>query len=257
MANNELSGPCVAAFLARWLTMRGSNRYTYRVVFVPETIGSITYLSRHRDHLRDKVIAGFNISCVGDDRSYSFLPSRAGDTLSDRVARHVLQHTCVDYCSYPWTERGSDERQYCAPGIDLPIASIMRTKYGCYPEYHTSLDDLQHVVTPAGLAGGFTALQRAIDAIEHQCHPQAQVFCEPQLGKRGLYPTLSSRGSAAEVRVMMNLLSYADGRHSLIDIAELCEVPVWELYPILERLTDHKLLSSTHVPADFPRALAS
>jgi len=242
MANNELSGPVVTSFLARWIAALPRRRHTYRIVFIPETIGSITYLSSRVDHLKSKVDAGFNVSCIGDDRAYSYLPSRAGDTLSDQVARHVLKWIAPEFRSYRWSDRGSDERQYCAPGVDLPIASIMRSKYAEYPEYHTSLDDLERVVTPAGLEGGFLALRRAVEALERNCRPRVTVSCEPQLGKRGLYPTLSTKDTGAQVRVMMEFLTWSDGKLSLLDIADKCEVPVWELYPYLDTFTRNGLV---------------
>ena len=249
MANNELSGPCVTTFLAKKLMESGQLRYSYRLIFIPETIGSITYLSKNIDHLKSSVIAGFNVSCVGDNREYSYLPSRNGNTLSDNVARHVLKNISPSYKSYGWGDRGSDERQYCAPGVDLPIASIMRTKYGKYDEYHTSLDDLINVVTPEGLDGGFNALWRALEAIDKNCFPKITVLCEPQLGKRGLYPTLSTKASGAEVRLMMDLITWADGTRSLIEIAELCSSPVWELYPIVDKLSSHNLMDLLEAPA--------
>jgi aminopeptidase-like protein len=241
MANNELSGPCVSIHLAAWLAGLPARRCTYRFVYGAETIGSLTYLSRHLDHLKQHVIAGFNLSCLGDERAYSYLPSRAENTLADRAALHALTHVAPGFTRYGWADRGSDERQYCAPGIDLPVASIMRSKYGAYPEYHTSLDDLS-LVTPAGLEGGFTALKRAIETIEADCRPRMNVLGEPQLGKRGLYPTISTKESGATVRTMMNLITYCDGTRTLLEIAEKIGAPAWELRPILDRLAAHDLV---------------
>jgi len=241
MANNELSGPVVTTAIAQWLQSLPGRRYTYRIVFIPETIGSIVYLSRNLDHLKQRVVAGFNVTCIGDERVYSYLPSRAGNTLSDQAAKHVLHHIDPEFCRYTWLDRGSDERQYCAPGVDLPIATIMRSKYGEYPEYHTSLDDLD-LVTSAGLEGGYWALRRALEVIENNVVPTVTVLGEPQLGKRGLYPNISTKGSTSATRVLMNLLSYCDGKHTLLDIADLIDQPMWELVPLLEQLQEHGLV---------------
>jgi aminopeptidase-like protein len=192
--------------------------------------------------MKRKVIGGFNISCVGDDRSYSYLPSRNGETISDVVAKHVLNWTDPEYNRYTWLDRGSDERQYCAPGIDLPIASIMRTKYGQYPEYHTSLDDLVNVVTPQGLDGGYWVLRRALETFEKNKTYKINVLCEPQLGKRGLYPTLSTKKSGKQVKLMMDLISLCDGASSLVEIADNLKVPVWDLYDLVDTLVSHGLL---------------
>lgn len=241
MANNELSGPVVATFLARWLHSLPRRRYSYRIVLVPETIGAITYLSRHVAHLRQQVVAGYVLSCMGDDRAYSFLPSRRGGTLADRAALHVLTHMAPDFKRYSFLDRGSDERQYCSPGVDLPVVSVMRSKYGCYPEYHTSLDDL-NLVTPSGLLGGFTAVQRCIQCIEADQVLQATTLCEPQLGKRGLYPSLSTKETHQQVAAMMNLLAYCDGTESLLEIAERIGEPLWRLSEIAAQLQSHGLL---------------
>jgi len=241
MANNELSGPVVTTFLAKWISELKKRKFTYRIIIIPETIGSITYLSRNHVQMKKNVIAGFNVTCIGDDRAYSYLPSRQGNTLSDKVALHVLKNTHPEYVEYSYLERGSDERQYCSPGIDLPVCSIMRTKYACYPEYHTSLDDL-NVVTPSGLLGGYEVLQKAIECVEFDGTLSSVVCCEPQLGKRGLYPTISTKSSGGQVRNMMNFLAYADGFLSNLEIAEKIGVPLWELKGTLEKLIKEGVL---------------
>ncbi len=246
MANNEVSGPVVSTVLAQWLMSLESRRFTYRIIFIPETIGSIVYLSKHLEHLKKHVIAGFNITCIGYERCYSYLPSRNGNTLSDKTALHVLKHTDPDFKSYTWLDRGSDERQFCAPGVDLPIATIMRSKYGEYPEYHTSLDNLC-LMTPAGLEGGFTVLKKSIEILEKNDFLKTTVICEPQLGKRDLYPSLSTKESGKHVRTMMNLISYCDGTRSLLEIAELISEPFWELVPLVDKLKKHDLIISENI----------
>lgn len=246
MANNEISGPAVLTFLAKWLQQSKNLEYSYRIIFIPETIGSIAYINTNYDLLKKNVFSGFNVSCIGDNRSYSYLPSRNGSTLSDKVAKHVLKHFDEDYVSYNWFDRGSDERQYCSPGVDLPVASIMRTKYGEYPEYHTSLDDLVNVVIPEGLNGGYWALRRAIEAIEKNKKYSVSVLCEPQLGKRGLYPTLSKKSSNKEVKLMLDFISLCDGKTELIDIANEMNKPIWELYDLADLLAANGLLSDSN-----------
>lgn len=240
MANNELSGPIVTSFLAQWLQTL-DRRYSYRIVFIPETIGAICYLSKHLQHLQQRVIAGYVVTCVGDERAWSFMPSRNGNSLSDQVARHVLKHLAPDYTEYSFLERGSDERQYCSPGVDLPMASVMRSKYVTYPEYHTSLDDMK-LVTPLGLQQTLQAYQRMIETIESDCIPAATVLCEPKMSDRGLRPTLGKRGSADAGKAMMNLLAYADGKQQLLDIAEIINEPAWELRPLVDQMVELDLL---------------
>lgn len=240
MANNELSGPAVTTWLVKWL-MERKRRYTYRIVFIPETIGSVVYLSRNLDAMRRNVVAGFNVSCVGDDRCYSYLPSRNGDTLSDRVAQHVLGAIAPDYVRYSYLDRGSDERQYCSPGVNLPLCSVMRSKYGCYPEYHTSKDDLA-LVTPSGLDGAYVVLKRCLEILEANRRWRTTLPCEPQLGKRGLYPTISTRESAQSVQTMKNLLGYADGTRDLLSIAQIIKADPLDCAEIAMKLAEHGLL---------------
>jgi aminopeptidase-like protein len=240
MANNELSGPAVTTWLAKWLTSH-PRRYGYRVVFIPETIGSLTYMSKNLEEMKANIVAGFNLTCVGDDRCFSYLPSRLGHTLADRAATHVLSHLAPDYVHYSFLDRGSDERQYCAPGIDLPVCSVMRSKYGEYPEYHTSLDNLE-LVTARGLGGSYEAYRRVLECLEANDTLESTTLGEPQLGRRGLYPTTSTKGSGLRVRNMMNLLAYGDGEHDLLRVAEIVGIPMWELLETVETLKGHGVL---------------
>ena len=241
MANNELSGPVVATYLANWLSAIPNRRYTYRFVFIPETIGSIIYLSRNIEHMKKHTIAGFMINCVGDDRTYGFMPSRSGSTLSDRAGQHALKHHAGTFDRYSFLLRGRDERQYCSPGVDLPIASLFRSKYNTYPEYHTSLDDMT-LVTPAGLLGGLQMFQRAIQSLEANHTYKATVLCQPNLGSRGLYPTLSTKDTFKKVFGLVNIFAYADGEHDLLAVADLLDLPIWELASAARDLQKHGLI---------------
>jgi aminopeptidase-like protein len=243
MANNELSGPVVTTALAQWIKSKESRRYTYRIVFIPETIGSIVYLSKNLENLKKKVIAGYNITCIGDEMCYSFLPSRNGNTLSDKAALHALKYIDSNFKQYTWLDRGSDERQYCAPGVDLPISTIMRSKYGEYPEYHTSLDNLS-LVTPNGLEGGFNAIKNTIEIIENNVNPMVNIYCEPQLGKRKLYPLISKKGVDEKTRTMMDFISYCDGSNSLLEIADKIDKPFMEIKNIMDKLVQHNLIDT-------------
>lgn len=248
MANNETSGICVSTFLAKWVAGLSNRYYTYRFVFIPETIGSIYYLSRHLKHLKKNVVAGFNVTCIGDERCYSFLPSRNGNTVSDRVSTHVLKKIDPNYKTYKWGDRGSDERQYCAPGVDLPIASIMRSKYGEYPEYHTSLDTLGAVVTKNGLLGGLNALKESVMCLESNYYPLIKTIAEPQLSKRNLYPKTSIKSHQELARIYLDLTTWSDGTKSLLDIAENMGVYMLEVLPYLMILERNKLVTLNRMP---------
>ena len=238
MANNECSGPALSGELVKYVMSLPKRRYTYRFVYVPETIGSITYLSQgdHLSKLQKNMVAGFNLSCVGDNRDYSIVESRHADTLADRVLKNVLHyHTDNKYYTYSFLKRGSDERQYNAPGVDLPVVGFCRSKFGEYPEYHTSADDLS-LVSPEGLQGAYDVMKQVIDVLEmNRCY-QVQFLCEPQLGKRGLYPTTSQKGSYDKVIAIRDFIAYADGKTDLIDISDKILVPIGELIKVVKKL---------------------
>lgn len=243
MANNECSGPVVATMLADYVKKMKNRKYSYRFVFIPETIGSLTYLSQNyiKKRMKENVMAGFVLSCVGDDRTYSVVESRKADTLTDRVLHNVLQFYYPAYKRYSYLQRGSDERQYNAPGIDLPVCAVCRSKYGEYPEYHTSKDDLT-LVTPEGLLGSYELMKLCFQSLENNAYYQVTCLGEPQLGKRGLYPTVSQKGSYDQVESMTNFLAYADGSMDLIEISNQIQTPIHELLPIIKKLREHDLL---------------
>ena len=242
MANNELSGPVVTTALARWVLGLKDRHYTYRIVMVPETIGSVVYLSRHLSHMQEHLKAGWVLTCIGDDRAYSYLPSPSGATFADRVSKKVMSKSDHRFNEYSFLDRGSDERQYCSPGVDLPVVSLMRSKYGTYPEYHTSLDDLS-LVTPSGLQGGLDMMKAVIDEIETTPRWKSTVLGEPQMGKRGLYPTISTSRSGREVYDMMNVLAFCDGTHDTEEIANICGISVSQAGEIVSKLLNAGVLS--------------
>ncbi len=242
LANDDLSGPAVSTYLAKYLLNRKEKlRYTYRIIFIPETIGSISYLSLHKNHLKKDVVGGYVVTCIGDPGPFSYLQTRQENTLIDRITIHALKHSEKEYKIYNFIEKGSDERQYNSPGIDLPIGSLMRTKYGQNPKYHTSADDL-NIVTPKALFESLEMYKLCVDVLEKNYKYITTIPCEPQLGKRGLYPTLSTKTSYKTVRDMMNLLAYCDGKNDLLWIAEKINRPIWSLFPIVEQLVDNKLI---------------
>lgn len=247
MANNELSGPVVTTELAQWLMGLSDRRHTYRILFLPETIGSIAYLSLHHTRMRERTIAGYVVTCVGDEGRFTFMPSRRGTTLADRLTELVLNEQVPGYRRASFLQRGSDERQYCSPTMDLPVVSIMRTQYGKYPEYHTSLDDLR-LITPSGLGGSFELIRRCIQALERNYAYRATTHCEPQLGKRGLYPTLSTRESGAQVRDMMNVWVYCDGERDLVEISRITNIPFDDCHAYAQTLHAAGLLARVEKP---------
>jgi len=241
LANNEISGPALTTYLAKWIQGKPRN-YTYRIIFIPETIGSLVYLSRNIDTMKNNIIAGFNITCVGDDHIYSFLPSRNGSTVADKIARRTLEKLHSGFKSYSFLDRGSDERQYCAPGIDLPVVSIMRSKYREYPEYHSSLDNLS-LISPAGLQGSFDVLKECIETIEKNPRYQSIFLGEAQLGKRNLYPSLSYVKTARnKSRLYQNILAYADGTNDIEELERLIKIPKAEILEAVRTLLNEKLI---------------
>lgn len=234
MANNELSGPVVATAIARILSRKESH-YSYRFLFLPETIGAIHFLNRNLEYLKKYLIAGFVLTCIGDTGKFSYIASRVGNNYADRCAQETLKEFVESFNEYSWLDRGSDERQYCAPGVDLPVCSISRSKHGAYPEYHTSLDDLS-LITEKSLRESILLISRLIEKIESQRVPKLKTLCEPQLGKRELFPNISKGNSHSKaVMEMMDVISFFDGGNSLQEIAQKANIPLSTVTEIVEK----------------------
>jgi aminopeptidase-like protein len=225
LANDNLSGIAVATGLARLLA-EGRPRYSYRFLFAPGTIGSITWLARNEDRL-ERVRHGLVLACVGDPGGFTWKRSRRGDAEIDRAVAHVLArsgrpHRVVDFTPY-----GYDERQYCSPGFDLPVGCLSRTPYAAYPEYHTSADDLD-LVGPAQLQESLQLCREVVEVLEaNRRYLNLSPKGEPQLGRRGLYGQIGGRSDAEERQMaMLWVLNQSDGRRSLLEVAERSGVPL-------------------------------
>jgi aminopeptidase-like protein len=224
LANDNLSGIAVAAFLARELTER-PQRYTYRFLFTPGQIGSIAWL--HRNENRAGLIrAGLVLACLGDAGAFTYKKSRRGDALIDRAARQALRESSADFTIQEFSPFGYDERQFCSPGFNLPVGCLMRTPYGCFPQYHTSADDLDFV-RPEYLGESLERCRAILRIVEEErTLVNLSPKCEPQLGKRGLYGSVGGAvGGRERELALLWVLNFSDGAHSLLDIAERSGLP--------------------------------
>ncbi|CAM4136173.1 DUF4910 domain-containing protein [Campylobacter armoricus] len=239
MANNELSGPIVATFLAKWLLEQKERKYNYRFVIIPETIGSIVYINKNLNHLQKYVKAGFVLSCIGDDNAYSLIHSPSENTLADKVALYTLKNK-ENFKRFSFIDRGSDERQYCSPLVNLPVVCICRSRFGDYKEYHTSKDDL-NFISEKGLQGGLKAMQEIIMNLEINEIYKNTIFCEPNLGKRGLYHTINT-SSTNKIPLSCNFLAYCDGKNDILDIADKLNLQAYEIKELIEKLKENELI---------------
>ena len=253
LANNELSGPIVSLCLIDYFSKIKNLQKTLRFIFIPETIGSITYLNKNLENLKKNVVGGYNLTCIGDDRQYSCMLSKYENTPSDTAIIEAFKKLKIKYKKYSFLERGSDERQYNSPGIDLPIASIFRTKYGKYPEYHTSLDDF-NLVTLKGISGGYKVAKTAITLLLEKIIPKNNVLCEPQMGKRNLRPNISIKNKYTNLsgaagtpsllsKNLMNFLQYADGKNDLKNISKIIKTNYKTTFQLYKILIKYKLVS--------------
>ena len=242
MANDNLSGIAVATKIAKYIYALPERKYTYRIIFIPETIGALIYLKENITHLQKYVKAGFVLSCIGDDGDYSCVHTPYNNTYTDKIVTHVLKHITDEPKEYSYIERGSDERQFCAPNVNLPVCTLSRTKFGKFKQYHTSNDNLDFV-TEKGLQGGFNYIKECINILENNDYYKIKTIGEPQLGKYGLYPTISQKGSADYTRRLTNIIAYLNGENSILDIAEILNVPFNEVLEIIMQLNEKNLIN--------------
>ena len=247
MANNELSGPVLINEILSYVKNQYPNpKYTYRFVLLPETIGSIAYLSRKKDELKRNMICGYNLSCVGDERNFSIIKSRYGDNLADRSLKSILVNK-KNFKEYSFLDRGSDERQYCAPGIDLPLCTFCKSKFGTYPEYHTSQDNFD-IVTTKGLKDSFKIMKNIVDAFEIGIFPKINVLGEPQLGKRNLYPQISKLYEGRHpAKTRMDVISYCDSIHNIFEISKLIKMNLSIVSKEINELKNQNLIKTEYL----------
>lgn len=239
LCNDNLSGMVIAAFLGQRLAAK-RRRHTYRLLFIPGTIGSIAWLARNEARL-SRIAHGLVLTCLGDPGPPTYKRSRRGDAPIDRAAAHVLarrgEHRLLDFA--PW---GYDERQYCSPGFDLPVGCLMRTPHGQFPQYHTSADDLAFV-RPEALEDSLEACADILDLLDrNRVFVNQRPKGEPQLGRRGLYPPVGGGPQAPEQLALLWALNLSDGRHSLLDIAERSRLPFDVVCQAAEALAERDLL---------------
>lgn len=241
LANDNLSGMALATYLAKTL-QAVPRRYTYRFLFIPGAIGSITWLARNGDKV-SRIKHGLVVTCVGDPGKSTYKKSRRGNAEIDRAVQHVLKHSGQEFQVVDFSPYGYDERQYCSPGFNLAVGSLSRTPNGSYAEYHTSADNLD-LVRPAYLADSLTKCLAVIDLLEHnRFYLNLSPKCEPQLGKRGLYGSL---GGLKEIKqfeyALLWVLNYSDGDFSLLDIAEKSGINFQTIKEAAEALVNVDLL---------------
>jgi aminopeptidase-like protein len=241
MCNDNLSGIAVAAFLAKHLSLR-PRRYSYRFLFIPGTIGAIAWLALNEEKI-SRIRHGLVLTGLGDNGKLHYKKSRRGDAEIDRAAAHVLHHASHDHQILDFSPYGYDERQFCSPGINLPVGRLSRTPHGTFPEYHTSADNLDFV-HPEKLKESFDACLQILNLLERNgTFLNLNPKCEPQLGKRGLYAMVGGRADAGvREMAMLWVLNLSDGNHSLLDITERSNISFDSIYEAAEALQEKGLL---------------
>jgi aminopeptidase-like protein len=240
LANDNLSGVVVATLLAALLS-REELRYSYRFIFIPGTIGAITWLARNREKV-ENVRHGLVLTGIGDKDGFHYKKSRRGDTEIDRAVAHVLKHCGERGEILEFSPYGYDERQYCSPGFNLAVGCLMRSVWGTFPEYHTSADNLDFI-QPMQLAKSLRVCVRIANVLENNRRYQnLNPYCEPQLGRRNLYRSTGGEPIGTEINARLWVLNLSDGENTLLDIAERSGVPFETINNAADLLSESDLL---------------
>jgi aminopeptidase-like protein len=241
LCNDNLSGITVAVTLARLLASV-SRRFTYRFLFIPTTIGAITWLACHED-VASRIRHGLVLACVGDRGRFTYKRSRRGNAAVDRAVELSLRESGQAFEAIDFIPYGYDERQYCSPGFNLPVGLLSRTPHGRFAEYHTSADNLDFV-NSASLVETVKACLHVLEILEgDSLYRSRNPKCEPRLGKRGLYASLGGRGERRELEMaMLWVMNLSDGTHSLLDIAERSQLAFSVIRQAADALTGAELL---------------
>jgi aminopeptidase-like protein len=244
LCNDNLSGLALATFLAKHLSQT-SPSYSYRFLFIPGTIGSITWLALNEANV-NKIKHGLVVTCVGDSGKSHYKKSRQGNAEIDKAVTHVLKNSGQDYEIMEFSPYGYDERQFCSPGFNLPVGCFMRSPHGTYPQYHTSADNLD-LVKPQYLADSFSKLLSVLDIIENnKKYLNQNPKCEPQLGKRGLYSAIGGQTDTKKSEMaMLWILNLSDGNHTLLDISEKSSLEFDLIKKTADTLLQFNLLKET------------
>jgi len=240
LANDNISGLTVATFLAQELSER-DLRYSYRFLFIPGTIGAITWLAGNHE-IAERIRHGLVLTGIGDAGAFHYKKSRRGNAEIDQAAAHVLRHYSKSAEILEFSPYGYDERQYCSPGFNLPVGCLMRSVWGTFPEYHTSADNLDFIHA-AQLAESLRVCATVVDVLEdNRRYRNLSPFCEPQLGKHGLYRSTGGDSIGAEINARLWVLNFSDGEHSLLDIAERSGIPFLLIRDAANLLSEKGLL---------------
>lgn len=241
MANNELSGPAVLTSLTTWLMALENRHFSYRISFHSETLGALCFIKANQELLRDNVIAAWNFTCMGGPDSITVLPSQYANSTSDKVTKMALKKLGIKPKFKDFLTRGSDERQFSSPRLGIPMVSIMKSPYGEYDEYHTSLDNMKFI-SEASMTESLYVMKEIVLTLEREKFMRQSFIGEAQLNKYGLYPKLTESHHEFSSRDFLNVMQFCDGKNTVNDIARLTRLSIDDVHELMAVLSENNLI---------------